>query len=495
MKLKYFFFPIFQLVLNPINTVLTLKNIIFNSVFNKEKKYYSGMTEVTAINMYFYYTQNLNLSKSSFFGHSYTLTLDPFKMNKLFHLSPLGLGIMSRIGTVNMNFFASFVFLFSLLFIFKSDSYGSTIFIAITLFSTLFFVNFYELQNYNSLGWMLFPIAIYSLVSGNNFELMLYLSLIGIFSITGIFVFTFILLSYMLMYWNFESAIYIMPVLSYYGYRLLISGHIMKLLSAIGMVSGSRYKRSDIKLNFQKIYILSIIFIAYIVTLILDLQLSFLVFVIFLLSFVNFAFRRFADNQTIYISYLSVIIVVFSQGDFSNINYIAFFILVNPILGFISSSKSQFNMETPILSPVFTKPLIDKIDDLLSPVDSHSLVLMSFKDPIDEYTKIFEGIRVIVEPLHYCSTKRDILLLPNWYSISAESSSSVPLWFSTPNDFDKLNTSAEFILIHSSEEFDEVYSIWGDNFEFLTSLNWHDYINVSKLNRDLITTYLLRKKS
>jgi len=490
-----FIAPMIQLILNPVNMLISIYNIV-RAAMTSSCKFLSGTTDIIAINMYFYYTQAFNLKKHNKSGFSSTMTIEPFRLDKLFQTSPIGLRVMSQLGTVMTNILSAVVYTSVIIYIIPDYSVLSLMMVYVCITSTLFFVNYFELQNYNSLGWMLFPLSIYLMMNNGTLVFGVVLFVMGLLSITALFVFSFLAAFYICTSLDIAIVLYLFPIYLYYSFRLIASGYIIQLLTAIGVAKGGVYKRSDIKFSLSKIYLLSMMIISFLCSkYIFDFDYSVFILIIASLHIVNSRFKRFADHQSIYMSYLSVSFFVYSQGSISFESVVVFFLTINPMYGFIGSAKSRFNFECPVVTAINTRPLIESIERFFEPIAEKSTVLMSFGNPGDDYTKIFNGIRVLVEPLHYCASKKGFLLLPNWYSVFEENiNNSGSLWFENTEELKEIKVNKQYIIVNTYDGSSQNLLDWLLDYEVLSKLEWDDDLNLSTLNRTGITSYLLGKK-
>jgi len=193
------FYPVLIVPLNIYALLGSLYNIL-RSLARYNWRFLSGNTPLTALNNYFYYVQDLNIQRFGRYGRTHLLADGDFSLKTWFHVMPVALRFQSSFGTVFMLFFAMLVWTGSWFFIMECSPTNFLI-LLIALFSTYFFANFIDGQNYNVLAWMFLPLAFSSLVKRNYLVYGLILSIMSFLSFTAVFVLVFISLA-LAFYWQ-----------------------------------------------------------------------------------------------------------------------------------------------------------------------------------------------------------------------------------------------------------------------------------------------------
>ena len=117
-------------------------------------------------------------------------------MGKLFHYNILSLKLYKKSPTFTV-LISMMIWLVSHFIWHDSiDLKLLIVLILLSMVSSLFFINTFVLQNYNSVGWAFFPFFLFSLNSGNYLLVLIFALIISFGSITvSIFTFFYALLS------------------------------------------------------------------------------------------------------------------------------------------------------------------------------------------------------------------------------------------------------------------------------------------------------------
>ena len=417
------FYPIFLPFYMLKETTLTIFNIL-NSLLNYNWKYLTANSRLNAYNMLFYYIQDYNIQRFGRYGKSNLLGNGYFSLKNWFHTTPFSLRLQASFGTTFIMFFAMCFWFFSWIVLYQDSS--NLWILTIVLFSTLFFATFLDIQNYNILGWMLYPILLFYIDSNSYIILSLVLFLIALSSFTAFFISGFLIFIssiYLENYYLFLTLLFggikwIIPILI-----SLKEGALFKISGIIGSHNKVKYSMKDFKkIDIQKIYTLGLlsqfVFISYFFKSSLSLGLILLIFIV-MLFIINEIFLRFADQQSFYFTYLTISIYYLFSIDISMQIIISYIFSIFPIYGFImnASPRGKRFISPGERNPYNIKRDFLKVDSLFKKVLNEDRVFIAFRNPKGNYSNIFEGYSQFNELLKYSATINNILLFPDMYFV------------------------------------------------------------------------------
>lgn len=418
------FYPILLPFFMIHDTSKSIYNIIRELVTKHDWKYLSGNHQLNAYAQFFYYIQYYNIKKFGRFGISNLLGGGNFSLKKLFHLTPLSLKLQSTFGTTFIMFFAMCFWLFSWVFLYYDNP--NLYMLTIIFFSTLFFATFIEVQNYNILGWMLYPIFLTYLANQDYVFLTILLFFISLLSFTAFFVatiFVFVSSFYFNNYFLIFMPLFGVIVVGVPVFFSFLNKSVFEVLKCIGSVDRAKYSMKNWKkLTIVKSYMI-IIILQYILV-----YYSFngfnyellLLIIAFILYINNELFIRFADQQTFYILFITLI--MFSVLELNSIDcilFISFFIANYPVYALLANVKVTNNSLIRPFSrkPYFTKNCIEAMSSMFSVIPSYSRILVAYKNPEGQYSNIFNGHGVFNEPLQYAANINDLCIFPDLYMV------------------------------------------------------------------------------
>ena len=159
-------YPVTLLFIGPIRLIATLYNSII-LVFGKWSNYH-GYSARYSINQLFYKTQCINIDRYGRNGYSQNAGIGNFYMGRLFHLSLPSTYLYNALGAV-LPLISMAVWLLSHLIWFEISHVNITwllLVLILAAISTTFYNNTFISQNYNVLGWALFPLALWATLNG-----------------------------------------------------------------------------------------------------------------------------------------------------------------------------------------------------------------------------------------------------------------------------------------------------------------------------------------
>jgi hypothetical protein len=338
-------------------------------------------------------------------------------------------------------------------------------------------------MNYNGMGWLFFPLALFGLHSGIWW--LVIISWIGVSfgSITVLFIGGGISIIYAILLGNNIPLIVIIPAflrLIPNFYPLFKSGSanekISNIAKLIGLNQGKkvRYKYPrplENLFSFEKVFLIitqiQFLLVIYVYFNKLDYFLLFALIVYIL----NSSYARFADEQSMWMLIISVAIktiITESNSALPVVVIVSFWILINPLPNVVMLGKKWVLRMIPYtqsLSPVNIKPIMDKFHDFISSINPDSKILIAFDDPKSVYNNIFDGLRFHIEFLFYAASQRKILIFPDWMAVVENNVIDAPnFWGRMPNDI--INNlklwQADFVIIYQ-EESNKIDPIWYEN--------------------------------
>ncbi|MFY9100648.1 hypothetical protein OZY48_06345 [Aliarcobacter cryaerophilus] len=436
-----FSYPIFLPLFMIKDTTFSIYNII-KALLKYDWKYLVANDKQNAYNNLFYYIQDYNIQKFGRYGKSNLLAGGSFILKNLFHTTPFSLRMQASFGTTFIMFFAMCFWLLSWVILYQDNP--NLWILLVVVFSTLFFATFIEIQNYNILGWMLYPIFLSYVESGNYLVISLVLFLVSLSSFTAFFIagiLVFISSVYLFDFYLFLSLIpagikWIIPIIV-----SMKGGGLSKMLGTLGGHEKVKYSRvNSKKLSINKIYILGLqvqfLIVAYFYN---EINLALLLlFVIVFLFIVNELFARFADQQSFYLAYLSILVFFLFHSSIDIVLILSFIFSIYPVYGLMLnvSPRGKSFISAGVRKPYNIKNDIEKLCQMYEQIPSGEKLLVAYKNPNGQYGNIFNGYRVFNEPLQYAATIKNICLFPDWYMVfeNNKEDSNESFWFDKEED-------------------------------------------------------------
>ena len=139
------FYPLLMVFTNPYSLFRTIINYLFFKKTNLS--FYTGTNLTNALNIFAYYIQYFNIKKFGRYGRSRLLAGGDYDLRAQFNFTPLSLRLMTSFGTCVFLFICMLFWSLSIILTVDIWSWYSFIVLLVVLFSTLFYVNFFDLQN------------------------------------------------------------------------------------------------------------------------------------------------------------------------------------------------------------------------------------------------------------------------------------------------------------------------------------------------------------
>lgn len=479
--------PLLLPAMTPIALFRTFQNMI-PAFRSGNWKYYTGNNASSSLVHYFYAVQDFNVQRFGRYGMSQFLGGGGFSLKALFHMTPFSLRLQAAMGTSLLLTMCMFGWVAVNLTLVNSwGIYAAVIMIAATT-NTLFYANFIDRQNYNILGWVIFPSALHAVLAGNAVYLAITAIAMAFCSYTSTVVLLMFCCTAILYRYDWILGIALVPAVL----RLIIptfqahfNGHIGILTRAIGLARKAKYiRKCDLYSSLGDIYLI-LLWISLPVTYYFNhrmtISMLFLALPAVLYGINQFLFR-FADQQTFYLTCLSVSTVVLLQDAQDWWLLTVYIFSINPIYAVVGARPSgRWSFNPPVRKPINTAPALKAlIDQFLASVPINSRIWLAYNNPQNAYSSLFDGYRILLDPLQYAAHLRNIVILPDWYFIfQRNKQDSKDDWWG--RDVKKVEGmlkkySAEYVVLYTEEH--RLENEWNlSGFSVISNLSWSDIIS------------------
>ena len=512
-KLELILYPVFLVVKMPFAWFSSLWNC--RRLFSAEYRNSLGFHPRITLNSYFYKTQSHNLRKFGRSSRSPLMGLGDFNLNGLWYLPTSGLLIFSKFGAVT-TLMGTLVWVLSHLFwLGQVENFWLILVIATLLLSTTSYAMAFARQNYQILGWMWFPAALYFLECQNWLAVSLFLSLTTMGGITQFFFGLPIVMIFAFVQQSTLPLFCVMPPLVICLLRfvpLLAKSNLEKsfgiTLKTIGFLKGDvLYKRNLNRFSLLDTYY-ACIYAFSLCLLIYSNDFTPWLTVFGLVAFiVNQKFFRVADDQGVVILFVSLL--AFDVMNSATVIPVAVGLIVASFpLGIFwqiqnPDTQSKDFLKILTFEPMCNKEIVDIVNEFLSKVPKGSRILFAFNNPDGSYEKLFDGYRILLELPKFLATKKDIHLFPDWWAVSETNYVGSPnIWGRELHEVhaNLKKHSTVYTIIYQETKTDLAVS-WKDDFSELGSLDWgelsycFDGMNLWPKNLPAPKWFLLKRKS
>lgn len=499
-KLNFFL----RLLLYPIFVLFEIPGSWIKSIYNSrillEGKWerYMGFIPRTALNNLFYRTQWININKFGRSGVTDFLSFGNYPLSNFFQLSLFSSYIFSNAGAVTI-IFGNFVW-FSTNFIWleKINSLWVLIVLVFLFLSSTLYSMTFALQNYQILSWMWMPLSLFHISQGEYISAFFCWIAMSLFGLTQIF-------------WGIPICIYFsiinnsfLPILILVITCLICSLRLLPLLKKkdsfkriydmfkiINIKSPkSLYKRDIENTLIVDLYFISIYLLPIIVIWLNERKSPYLLIIGLLIFFINQRIIRIADLQSTIIFMATLLTHTIISYDPNLFNLIAYIIAINP--NGILLKIEKLNGKIDIFTPFDNKKIFENIEEFFSPVNKKNKVYASFKDPEEDYGKIFENYTNIYELALTVASKNEFHLFPDWHAVAeCNFVGGKKLWsFGSKEVFEKcIEYNAKFAFIHQKKN-TILKDEWFENFDLISEFDWSSYINeINSENKNFDKNY------
>ena len=493
-KLELLFYPIFLIWRMPIAWVKSLweARILLNGQWHR----YMGFDPQNAINSLFYRTQWINLDRYGRKGVSPILGLGRYPLKKWFHLSLLSSYIFANAGAVT-TLLGTLFWVFSHLVWIDSVNELHVIEITIILFfSTTAYSMAFVRQNYQILGWMWLPTALYG-VSSEQWALASFAWFAaGIFGITPIFFAVPIMITMSLMSESWLPIVVLIPALVLTASRfslLILEGGLFSALTNIAKMIGMtqrkiRYKREMNRLSIFTLYFFALYLFSSLIFWWVSGSLPVLLLLGALLFLINQRFFRVADEESLIVLVSSLFVFTSMQVNVQWLTYVALWIAISPMGMFLSVQeikKDGKKIKILINAPFDHSKLQAKMDEFLAPVTEGQIIYFAFNDPDNRYSNIFDGYRVIHELTLSVAADKKVQIFPDWYAVEETNFEGAPqCWGRSVSEVisNCERWDANFAIVYQ-ESGSDLDPRWSEDFNCISEFDWEDYLHLLRFKK------------
>jgi hypothetical protein len=497
-QVELFLYPIFMLWQMPIawTKAMWAARMLLNGQWDR----FMGFSTHNAINCLFYRTQWINVSRHGRLNRSPILGLGNYDLKNWFHLSQPASFIFAKAGAVT-TLVGVLTWGFShLVWLQTSEWWWVVLITLVTLFSTISFSMAFARQNYQILGWMWCPLALYATIESQTALAGFAWFCAAIFGITPIFFAVPLVPLIALQNSDASAVLVLVPAVLYIGIRfvpLALAGSLGDSLNTMAKLIGARrskvrYDRGMRRYGMVNWYFTGLYGASALLLWIASGQMPSLAVLGVLLYVINQRILRVADEESLYMIVSSIfassaLVAQPSVGIFA-----ATLLALNPLGYFLSIQSFEKGHG---LGPFFEfKPfdhsqLRSDVARFLSSVPSGERVIFSFDDPNGQYANLFDGYRVIHELPLCVAAEKGIHLMPDWYAVAETNYEGSPeIWGRT---VDQVHSNcnrwgANFAIIYQEGNSD-LDQKWLPLFQELDQLDWGDKDRLSSLGQHFWT--------
>ncbi len=484
-------FAAIRLALYPLTALLTtpfqLAGTLWKSRVLLDGRWgtYNGFTPFFGISTLFYYTMAVNLYRHGRRGTAPHLGLGNYPLSRWFFQTLVSLYAYWRLAPIGPPLGMFGWLAAHAVFAVGHDFMLVLAVMGLALISTGFYFEAFIGQNYNTLGWAFVPLGLFAVTAGIwPLAAMAWLGVsFGSFTATAIMIL--LCLSQSLWTWSPWPLLTILPALLKLCLHFLPNlerGDVLSssrsILMSIGILRRpARYKYPrKLGLSFW-FYLLA--FGQFVLVAALEgnpwLGMILAGFVIFVLNSTGF---RFADPCSILVLMMSLATGALIAAP-SVLLAVSAWLVLSPLPAVFLTYMPRPRLDVvPSLAPFRVENLLRPVEDFLALVRPGERVLMAFEDPGDDYAKIFDGYRVLLELPLYVAGQRDFHVFPDWWAVIAENHPGGANFWGRSVERVKENVrefKARFVVIYqpTGTELDPAWAAAG--FEPLRRLDWADY--------------------
>lgn len=451
---------------------------------------YRGFHPLNALTSFFYRTQWLNIERFGRWGVSPLLGLGSYPLSRWFHLTLLSSYFYAHAGAVTTLLGALAWVAVHLVWLDAAPAAWTLATVAVLLFSTTAYAMAYTRQNYNILGWLWLPLALYAVQTGHWALAALAWLAASMASITVVFAAVPLMAMSTWQLHGIEPLATLLPALLKLGLHLtplLKSGDakatLANMAKMIGLTgSGVRYRRRSMRwrpftVYFVAIYALSCAMLWW------DRGVPVLPLAALALFAMNQVLVRFADEQSVIVMFVSVLAADLLISPPSMPALAALFVAVNPMplfLGLVSPERDRSLVRTQAFAPFDHTRLQYGMERFFDGVKAGQRVLFAFDDPRGAYESLFDGYRTLIELPLFVAASRGVHLMPDWYAVAETNhEGAADCWgrsLSQVRAHAAANAASHVIVYHDSgDELDPAWSQAG--FALIASFDWGDWLH------------------
>lgn len=488
LQVELLFYPLFLLYRMPIAWAKSLweARILLNGQWSR----YMGFHPRNAINNLYYRTLWTNLDRYGRYGNSPVIGLGNYPLKNWFHLSLPASYIYANAGAVT-TLVSTLAWVFGhLVWLESVENWWWVISVVTVLFlSSTAYAMAFARQNYQMLGWMWLPLALYFSNESSYVLATFAWFAAGLAGVTPIFFAVPIVLAIALLNQDPLLVLVILPALVYAAFRffpLLIDGGLSQAVKNIAQVIGVtqrkvRYKRGMQQLALGTLYFLTLYLISSGLMSVSIGEIAALPLLGVILFLFNQRFMRVADDQSLIVIAVSLFTFTAIHSEPGWLSLTALWLAINP-LGFVISiqrlGEDGSGDGKILINPPFDQTELEKaMHSFFEPVSRGESVYFAFEDPGGKYFNIFDGYRVIHELPLQVASRKEIHLFPDWWAVAETNYEGAPQCWGRSLD-EVINNcqrwNARYAMIYQ-EAGSILEEKWNESFEFISEFDWGDY--------------------
>ncbi|MBP8100866.1 MAG: hypothetical protein KAY54_03195 [Burkholderiaceae bacterium] len=449
---------------------------------------YRGFHPVNALTSYFYATQWLNIARFGRQGISPHVGLGHYPLSRWFHLTLVSSCLYAQAGAACTLGGTLAWLAFHAVWLGQAAP-GWTALVLLTLASSSAALAMaFTRQNYNILGWLWLPLALYAVHRG-LWPLAALLWLVASFaSVTAVVAAVPLMLAQALLSGQAAPVLCLVPALLKLGSHFALrsgaagpTGSIGVMGRIIGVVSkGARYRRTSMRLRPFSAYFI-VLYSTACAAIAWDQGLPALPLTALALFVINQLWVRFADEQSMILLFISVLAAHVLAAPPSITAWLALLWAANPMPVFLGLANYRVGASVVRIEPLRPfdhAPLEQAVEAMVAPAPAGSRILFAFADPGGIYEKVFDGYRVLLEvPLHVCA-RRSVHLFPDWHAVAETNQiGALDFWGRAPGRVLQharaLGADYVFAYTRPDEVLDDAWA--GLGFTLMSSFDWADW--------------------
>lgn len=449
---------------------------------------YRGFHPQNALTSFFYATQWLNIARFGRQGISPSVGLGRYPLSRWFHLTMVSSCLYAHAGAAcTLVGTLAWLALHGVWLSSAAPEWTALVLLSLACSSTALAMAFTR-QNYNILGWLWLPLALFAVHRG-LWPLAALIWLVASFtSVTVVAAALPLMLIQALLSGQAAPVLCLVPALLKLGSHLALKSGAAGLTGSIGVMGriigvaskGVRYRRTSMRLRPFSAYFISLYATAC-AAITWDQGLPVLPLTALALFVINQLWVRFADEQSMILLFTSVLAAHVLAAPPSMAAWLALLWAVNPMPVFLGLANYRVCTSLVRIEPLFPfdhTPLEQAIEAMVAPVPAGSRVLFAFEDPNGIYENVFDGYRVLLElPLHVCA-RRSVHLFPDWHAVAETNQVGGPdFWGRAPERVLQHARAFGAAYVCAYTRPDEVLGdAWtGLGFTLISSFDWADW--------------------
>lgn len=445
---------------------------------------YMGFRPKNALNSFFYRTQWLNIERFGRSGVSPLLGLGSYPMSRWFHLSILSTYAYANAGAATALAGTLLWVLTHLVWLQYTSSAWALLVCVTLLFSATSYAMAFVRQNYNILGWLWLPIAFFGLLTGHPVLAMLSFFAASLGSFTAVVVSVPLVFALALAKGDVTGLWVLAPALAKLATHfvpLLTAGSVTSstrlIGKAIGLIgTGAVYKRESIRLRRRSLYLAALYLGGCGAVWVLDGAAPILPLAAAAVFVVNQRFR-FADDQSVVMLFVTAFAAHVLFASPGVLQWVVLFIIANPHPKALGLNLVDGRVE--VYRPFDHSRVEHQCEELYRSVEPGERVLVAFNEPHGVYENLFDGYRVLLEPLQYVAARRGIHQFPDWYAVSETNFAGAPnVWGRGIRQVQEnmKHWGARYVLFYHQSG-TELASEWTDVYKVVARLDWAELLD------------------